>query len=1374
MPKRTNNSSAAAVLALTVVADRATAEANMFQDTVANTAGMTSTPATVTVTVDAAPVVAADSAVTAQNKAVTLAVLSGAKDAVGTINPATVAISTAAAHGTTSVNTTTGAITYTPVSGFTGTDTFQYTVANTAGMKSTPATVTVTVDAAPTAPVPYAISAQTSGGTGYVDGSSGAPAGAPQLPTILSGYAVRPSWEVAGVDYAVGVPSGTVLKDPSLISMAGVSVNATNHKIIVTGNGITLNGYNFGLGSGWEVIVQGVNDTIENSKFLVVTNQGSSGTVLDVTSAASNFNLLDNEIDGNNVAVTPQVGSTVSIASSGTLLLRYNYFHNSGGDMVDLNRSVNPETDIIQYNLFANIGVNTAHADTIQWYNTQIAAGSDIGFNTVYQNVNQPGPGNGGLVPLSEGAQATMAGLTVNNDTVIQTANDTNGNFTVGFYADMGGTASNIVIHDLYIDPTGAMEYTGSPWFPTGYYGDSLANQTVMSNVINMVTGASVPVPTSTSKTSQGYYVSPDSSGTSPYLSDVYGVTASPSSGHISVGTTITLTVSLDENFVVLGAPTLTLNDGGVATYSGGSGTSTLTFTQVVTATDTAASTLAITAVNLPTGATVKNSVGNAANLSGAVTSFAGVSVTPTTTAATAPVVAAESAVTAQNKAVTLAVLSGAKDVVGTINPATVAVSTAAAHGTTSVNTTTGAITYTPASGFTGTDTFQYTVANTAGMKSTPATVTVTVDAAPTATADSATTAENQAVTIAVLAGDIDTVGTINPASVAVSTAAAHGTTSVTTTTGAITYTPASGFTGTDTFQYTVANTEGMKSTPATVTVTVDPGPIVTWSPASASGVEGTAITLGTVSDTINSVSGDTMTLQSLTVSAVPVGATLSDGTHSFTAAAGSTSVNVASWNLPSLRITSTNDTDFALVVTAVAQDAKGTITSASASETVTITPLAPTVTWSPASASGVEGTAIALGTISNSIKSLSGDSNTLKSLTISAIPVGATLSDGTHSFTSATGSTSVNVAGWSLSKLSLTAATAMTAALSVTAVVQSAQGNTNSATARETVTVIPPKTTYADGSPAAPTGTPELPNLFSGDAVRPPWEVAGVDYYVGVPTGTTLVAPTAANLPAGATLSGQTIIISESNVTIDGFNFSGNGGYGIYIKSGVSGTRITNNLFVDSSTTAPIPVNIAAGASNTYIAYNTMNGGGAGGNQTFDQLVSNGGSGLTVEYNFMENAPGRFVSSGAGSLVYEFNLLENGGWLPGVHLNFLQFGGGSVTNPIVDFNTLVQEMTVANGEGFQMYSNTSGSITGGDISNNTMISSSTVLQSGAAGPAISYMIHAGSNSQYPSPATGTVNNNYMNTSSAYGAFYPGLTGFTKSGNINLLTGKTY
>ena len=63
---------------------------------------------------------------------------------------------------------------------------------------------------------------------------------------------------------------------------------------------------------------------------------------------------------------------------------------------------------------------------------------------------------------------------------------------------------------------------------------------------------------------------------------------------------------------------------------------------------------------------------------------------------------------------------------------------------------------------------------------------------------------------------------------------------------------------------------------------------------------------------------------------------------------------------------------------------------------TSTISPT-PTVTWSPSVEIGVEGSAIALGTITPS-------GSTLASVLVSGIPVGATLRDGTHSFIASSG----------------------------------------------------------------------------------------------------------------------------------------------------------------------------------------------------------------------------------------------------------------------------------------------------------------------------------------------------------------------------------
>ena len=77
----------------------------------------------------------------------------------------------------------------------------------------------------------------------------------------------------------------------------------------------------------------------------------------------------------------------------------------------------------------------------------------------------------------------------------------------------------------------------------------------------------------------------------------------------------MTLTLNLSEAVTVAGGtPTLTLNDGGTATYSGGSGTSALTFSYTVGAGQNTAA-LTATAVNL-NAATITDGAGNAANLS--------------------------------------------------------------------------------------------------------------------------------------------------------------------------------------------------------------------------------------------------------------------------------------------------------------------------------------------------------------------------------------------------------------------------------------------------------------------------------------------------------------------------------------------------------------------------------------------------------------------------------------------------------------------------------------------------------------------------------------------------------------------------------------
>ena len=97
-------------------------------------------------------------------------------------------------------------------------------------------------------------------------------------------------------------------------------------------------------------------------------------------------------------------------------------------------------------------------------------------------------------------------------------------------------------------------------------------------------------------------------------------VETSPS-GNLNVGATITLTVNMSEAVTVAGGvPTLTLNDGGTASYMGGSGTNALTVSYAVSAGQNTPD-LTVTAVNL-NSATITDRAGNAANLTGAITNL--------------------------------------------------------------------------------------------------------------------------------------------------------------------------------------------------------------------------------------------------------------------------------------------------------------------------------------------------------------------------------------------------------------------------------------------------------------------------------------------------------------------------------------------------------------------------------------------------------------------------------------------------------------------------------------------------------------------------------------------------------------------------------
>lgn len=115
---------------------------------------------------------------------------------------------------------------------------------------------------------------------------------------------------------------------------------------------------------------------------------------------------------------------------------------------------------------------------------------------------------------------------------------------------------------------------------------------------------------------------------------------------------------------------------------------------------------------------------------------------------------------------------------------------------------------------------------NQGGRNQDQTTLTVT-NASPVAHDVTAITDQEVAIAIDVTANDHDPDGDIDPATVTILTHPSHGSVAVDLATGEVTYAPGAHFYGSDVFSYTVEDDDGATSNQATVTVTVNPAPVI-------------------------------------------------------------------------------------------------------------------------------------------------------------------------------------------------------------------------------------------------------------------------------------------------------------------------------------------------------------------------------------------------------------------------------------------------------------------------------------------------------------------------------------------------------------------
>lgn len=293
-----------------------------------------------------------------------------------------------------------------------------------------------------------------------LDGLAGAPAGTAQYPHLLDlssttnglghNLFLRPPWHVAGVDYYVGIPSGTVLRAPTTISNPNINVDSVGKVVTINGANITLDSYDF---SGWCVLSNAANFTVQNSKFAAsgATALNGGGTLLQGSSGSLNITAQYCEFDGGGN------GSWAVEMFWNVNSILYCYLHDAPNDFITYGIPM-----VIKFCLLENAGCTPAsHADLFQIGGGPAAWNNTVQFCTGYMGSPRTNSswGTQGYMFEPQDSSATTIGVCANNTHVTTVAGGGNQNFFTGVREAVAGTTNviqpGITIHDNYVDPTG-------------------------------------------------------------------------------------------------------------------------------------------------------------------------------------------------------------------------------------------------------------------------------------------------------------------------------------------------------------------------------------------------------------------------------------------------------------------------------------------------------------------------------------------------------------------------------------------------------------------------------------------------------------------------------------------------------------------------------------------------------------------------------------------------------------------------------------------------------------------------------------------------------------------------------------------------------
>ena len=202
--------------------------------------------------------------------------------------------------------------------------------------------------------------------------------------------------------------------------------------------------------------------------------------------------------------------------------------------------------------------------------------------------------------------------------------------------------------------------------------------------------------------------------------------------------------------------------------------------------------------------------------------------------------------------------------------------------GGTAVINNDGTVTYTPRSDFAGRDVFTYTIRDIAGNRSTATVRVDVINTNPVAVDDTATVPAGVTTIVTVLPNDTDANGDALAVRSVSSSSTQGGT--VVLVGGVVSYTPASGFRGTDTFTYVVEDTRGGFDTGLVNVTVVNTVPVAngdSYTTPSGTGVN--VSVLGNDTD----ANGDTLTATRLTAPANGTITLASNGTGTYVPSQG-------------------------------------------------------------------------------------------------------------------------------------------------------------------------------------------------------------------------------------------------------------------------------------------------------------------------------------------------------------------------------------------------------------------------------------------------------------------------------------------------------